>query len=100
VRGDIARRLYDPPFNGSRQLDDAGPVRLHLRRQAVTYTYFRHHIAIMTSYYGDRPRDIPSWDSLDGGDDDDLIRSEVGSVSLSKLMSSINMLVETISYSA
>jgi hypothetical protein len=31
----------------------------------------------MTSYYGDRPRDVPSWDSLDGGDDDDLIRSEV-----------------------
>ncbi|KAK4689603.1 ATP-dependent DNA helicase 2 subunit 1, partial [Tremellales sp. Uapishka_1] len=27
----------------------------------------------MASYYGDKPRDIPSWDSLENGDDDDTL---------------------------
>jgi hypothetical protein len=53
----------------------------------------------MTSYYGDRPRDIPSWDSLEGGDDDDLIRSEV-CFGRDGADDSINMLPGTISYSA
>lgn len=30
----------------------------------------------MSSYYGDRPRDIPSWDSLDRADEDEIVRSE------------------------
>jgi hypothetical protein len=52
----------------------------------------------MSSYYGDKPRDIPSWDSLERGDDDELIRSEVGwRSSVGKLMDSTNMLAATIS---
>lgn len=31
----------------------------------------------MSSYYGDKTRDVPSWDSLDRAEDDDIIRSEV-----------------------
>jgi hypothetical protein len=34
----------------------------------------------MSSYYGDKPRDVPSWDSLDRGDEDELIRSEVNTM--------------------
>jgi hypothetical protein len=37
----------------------------------------------MSSYYGDKPRDVPSWDSLDRGDEDELIRSEVETMALS-----------------
>ena len=32
----------------------------------------------MSSYYGDRGRDVPSWDTFEAGDEDDVVdQSEV-----------------------
>jgi hypothetical protein len=65
-----------------------------------------HNYSVMSSYYGDNSRDVPSWESLENGDDDEAVdQSEVRALvrlTWSRLMAtcSTSMLPEITSYSA
>jgi hypothetical protein len=72
---------------------DVQPVRLH--RSLCPYQ------PQMTSYYGEKSRDVPSWESFEAGDDDEVLdRSEVRPTSTRQLNRSTNMRLATTSSSA
>lgn len=49
----------------------------------------------MSSYYGDRSRDVPSWESLEVGDDDEVVdTSEVSSTLILTPLTTVSICIK------